>query len=429
MSSTFLSRARVAGALALVASLVGVATSIAPARAATIGGEKARIHALEAAIEHESLVIQGLVQKENDVRLRLQVVQAKVSAEKVKLTRDRKSQAAAAAHLRQVAMNTYIYAASGAANNPILGSQSASAAAEQQAYSGVASGMLSSAIASFKNAEYRTRTTESSLRTSEVRLSVDLSSLRSAQQQANGALAHLDSYLKGAKGNLVQLILARQARQRHLRVLAAERRQALLFKRRQAAARRKAAQAPAQPPATVPPSQPPAPPPPPPPTPSGAYTNPLSGISGLSPERVDQGVDYSGFGPIYAIGNGTVLSTVNSGWPGGTFIAYRLTSGPGAGLVVYAAEDIQPEVSVGQQVTAGTVLGQLYGGPDGIETGWADGSALGETMAMAYGQFSGANSTAFGYNFSQLLQSTGAPGGVLQNNPPTGNLPSGWPSW
>lgn len=429
MSSTFLSRARVAGALALVASLVGVATSIAPARAATIGGEKARIHALEAAIEHESLVIQGLVQKENDVRLRLQVVQAKVSAEKVKLTRDRKSQAAAAAHLRQVAMNTYIYAASGAASNPILGSQSASAAAEQQAYSGVASGMLSSAIASFKNAEYRTRTTESSLRTSEVRLSVDLSSLRSAQQQANGALAHLDSYLKGAKGNLVQLILARQARQRHLRVLAAERRQALLFKRRQAAARRKAAQAPAQPPATVPPSQPPAPPPPPPPTPSGAYTNPLSGISGLSPERVDQGVDYSGFGPIYAIGNGTVLSTVNSGWPGGTFIAYRLTSGPGAGLVVYAAEDIQPEVSVGQQVTAGTVLGQLYGGPDGIETGWADGSALGETMAMAYGQFSGANSTAFGYNFSQLLQSTGAPGGVLQNNPPTGNLPSGWPSW
>ncbi|MDA8356845.1 MAG: hypothetical protein M0Z95_11285 [Actinomycetota bacterium] len=50
-------------------------------------------------------------------------------------------------------------------------------------------------------------------------------------------------------------------------------------------------------------------------------------------------------------------------------------------------------------------------------------------MARDNGQFSGANSTAFGYNLSQLLVSVGAPGGVLQNNPPTGTLPSGWPQW
>ena len=52
----------------------------------------------------------------------------------------------------------------------------------------------------------------------------------------------------------------------------------------------------------------------------GTYGNPLRSIAGLSPERIDQGVDYHGYGPIYALGNGVILSVYNSGWPGGTFI-------------------------------------------------------------------------------------------------------------
>jgi hypothetical protein len=106
-----------------------------------------------------------------------------------------------------------------------------------------------------------------------------------------------------------------------------------------------------------------------------------------------------------------------------------LGDGPAGGLVIYAAEDIDPMVSVGQSVTAGTVLGTMYEGPDGIETGWADPSGDGTTMASDAGQFSGANSTAFGENASQLLASLGAPPGVVQNDPPTGDLPPGWPTW
>jgi hypothetical protein len=151
-------------------------------------------------------------------------------------------------------------------------------------------------------------------------------------------------------------------------------------------------------------------------------------VSELSPERIDQGVDYSCFGPIYAIGYGTVLSTVNGGWPGGTYITYRLASGPATGLVVYAAEDIEPLVHVGENVTPETVLGTVYEGPDGIETGWAD-NGTGDTMARDAGQFYGWNSTAFGANFSQLLVSLGAPGGIPQNNPATGVVPSDWPTW
>jgi hypothetical protein len=161
----------------------------------------------------------------------------------------------------------------------------------------------------------------------------------------------------------------------------------------------------------------------------GAYYDPLRSVKALYPERVDQGVDYSGYGPIYAIGDGVVLSVTNSGWPDGTFIAYRLTDGPAAGLTVYAAEDILPSVTLGEQVTSSTVLGDIFEGPDGIETGWASYAGTGATMAWGAGQFDGSNSTAFGYNFSQLLSSLGAPPGVLQNDPATGNLPPGWPQW
>src|SRR5207237_2954334 len=118
---------------------------------------------------------------------------------------------------------------------------------------------------------------------------------------------------------------------------------------------------------------------------AGGYANPLRDITALTPERIDQGVDYAGFGSIYAIGNGVVLNTVQGGWPGGTFIAYRLTDGPARGLVVYAAEDIEPSVQVGDTVTPNTALGHRYAGPGGREMGWAGGDALGNTMARSYG--------------------------------------------
>jgi len=190
------------------------------------------------------------------------------------------------------------------------------------------------------------------------------------------------------------------------------------------------------PPTTLPPTstttQPPPPPPttmPVPPPSASGYVNPLRSLAALFPERIDQGVDYSALGDIFPIGNGVVLNTVNGGWPNGTFITYQLQDGPAAGLIVYAAEDIQPLVQVGQEVTPSTPLGVVFEGGSGIETGWAAPPGNGYTMAAEADQFDGSNSTAFGANFSQLLVSLGAPGGILQNDPPTGSLPSGWPTW
>ena len=70
----------------------------------------------------------------------------------------------------------------------------------------------------------------------------------------------------------------------------------------------------------------------------------------------------------------------------------------------------------------------VYSNSYGIETGWADGSRLPDTMAHTYGQYDGSNSTAFGDNFSRFLQSVGAPGGIL-SSAPSGSVPASWPRW
>jgi type II secretory pathway pseudopilin PulG len=296
--------------------------------------------------------------------------------------------------------------------------------------------------------QYRTASTESALRTERARTFATLRLLVSARAQAQDAISVDEAILSHVNANLLSLVTAANERREAAEEQEAEQEAAAAA----AAAQQQATTTTARPvttttaprrvtTTTAPPTVTtttvpvttttvPAPTPPSSPQPgTGGYTNPLRAINGLAPERIDQGVDYGGYGPIYALGDGVVLSTVNAGWPGGTFITYQLSSGPGSGLLVYAAEDIDPSVQVGQTVTPSTVLGQMYEGPDGIETGWADPSALGSTMAAEYGQFSGSNSTAFGYNFSQLLSALGAPGGVLQNNPPTGYLPAQWPQW
>ena len=161
---------------------------------------------------------------------------------------------------------------------------------------------------------------------------------------------------------------------------------------------------------------------------TAGYVNPLAHIQHLQPERIDMGVDYSGQGAIVAIGAGQITTVSNAGWPNGTFIEEKLTSGPYAGKDWYYAENITPSVQVGQTVTAGEPLGQMFGG---IETGWSVGDG-GTTLAASVGQIpssgdAGAWSTAAGASASRLLQSLGAPPGVMQPGGPHGTMPAGYP--
>jgi len=164
---------------------------------------------------------------------------------------------------------------------------------------------------------------------------------------------------------------------------------------------------------------------------TSGYVNPLADIQNLHPERIDMGVDYSGHGTIIAIGAGQISSIHNAGWPNGTFIEERLSSGPYAGKDWYYAEDITPTVQPGQTVTAGEPLGQMFQGPDGIETGWSVGTG-GTTLAASLGEQDpvgnpGDWSSAAGASASRLLQSLGAPPGVMQPGGPHGTMPAGYP--
>lgn len=168
-----------------------------------------------------------------------------------------------------------------------------------------------------------------------------------------------------------------------------------------------------------------------------AYVNPFSGISNLVPERVDQGVDFAGSGPITAIGNGIVKTVADnpssSGWPGlGGYVSYQLTDGPAAGDIVYVAEDIKPTVQAGEQIQAGQQIAQMYNSGTGIEIGWASGNgtaALSSTPAGGGISAAGPFPTNLGLNFDQLLISLGVKEAPNYNSKGYGNIPSGIPSW
>jgi len=161
------------------------------------------------------------------------------------------------------------------------------------------------------------------------------------------------------------------------------------------------------------------------------YRNPLRGISSLIPERIDEGVDFGGSGPVYALGDAVITNATgnSAGWPGGGWITYQLTDGPDAGLMVYVAEDVTPAVQVGQHVSASTVIASMFAGGDGIETGWAQPSGLSaESQLPEAGGISGTGPfpTRIGVNFDELLQSLGVPAAPNRTQPAYGLIPASY---
>jgi hypothetical protein len=141
----------------------------------------------------------------------------------------------------------------------------------------------------------------------------------------------------------------------------------------------------------------------------------------VTPERIDQGVDYAGSGALIAIGDATItyLATSDTGWPG-AFIEYRLRSGPEAGCYVFYAEGVIPigGLYAGETVRRGQAIATIDpDNPAGIEIGWGAGEGT-KTYAAKMGQWSTKAEednipTAAGMSFSSLIASLGgAPGRV-----------------
>lgn len=160
------------------------------------------------------------------------------------------------------------------------------------------------------------------------------------------------------------------------------------------------------------------------------YVNPLS--PGLQSGRVDMGVDYTGSGNLFAMGDGEIVNTKNSEWPGGTFIGLKLDQPIQGQQFVYYAENITPKVKVGQRVKAGQVIGHANGTYPYIEIGFAAPPGTGQTQALATGQAAlgqsqgdpGKFSTGYGVLMSQVIQSLGGKGGIISAGGIQGDAPS-----
>jgi phage-related protein len=166
------------------------------------------------------------------------------------------------------------------------------------------------------------------------------------------------------------------------------------------------------------------------------YRNPLPGNSyGVS--RIDQGVDFTGPGPVAAIGAGQVqhVATGNTGWgppagpAPGLFMTYRLSTGPLAGSSVYVAEGANPVVRVGQRIAAGQHIATMNG--SSIETGFANSSgtgALSQTAAAASGNWQNSpGGTAVGQLFEELLLAVGVKRAPNFGKPAAGKIPGNLP--
>jgi hypothetical protein len=164
-------------------------------------------------------------------------------------------------------------------------------------------------------------------------------------------------------------------------------------------------------------------------TPNQRYCNPYRDITSLVQERIDQGVDYGGAGPIYAMGPGTIDVYKNrndTGWPGGTFVSYKVTAGPAAGKEIYLAENIDLNASLQSLsfVYNGTVLGTLVDASPDSESGWG---VAGEGITAEYSCYTEGCDTPLGDNFNALLVCLKTPPGV----PGTGGCcpqPTGYPT-
>jgi murein DD-endopeptidase MepM/ murein hydrolase activator NlpD len=132
-----------------------------------------------------------------------------------------------------------------------------------------------------------------------------------------------------------------------------------------------------------------------------AYVSPfLSAASG----RIDQGVDFTGVGPIAAVGDARILQTGAPGWPEGGGVLYQLLDGSRAGQVIFVYEGIEATVHAGEHVSAGERIGTFVAGGS-IEMGFADAQGV----PLSHAEYHEGAETTWGREMARFLTGLGGP--------------------
>jgi murein DD-endopeptidase MepM/ murein hydrolase activator NlpD len=119
--------------------------------------------------------------------------------------------------------------------------------------------------------------------------------------------------------------------------------------------------------------------------------------------RIDQGVDFTGAGPILAIGDAQILATGAPGWPEGGGVLYRLLDGPEAGRVIFVFEGVQATVQAGQHVSAGQQIASFVEGGS-IEIGFADENGV----PLSHAEYNEGDETVWGHRMADFLAGLGS---------------------
>ncbi len=120
--------------------------------------------------------------------------------------------------------------------------------------------------------------------------------------------------------------------------------------------------------------------------------------------RIDQGVDFTGTGPIAAVGDAVILSTGAPGWPEGGGVLYKLLNGPQAGQIIFVFEGAQATVKPGQRVSAGDQIATFVPGGS-IEMGFADANGV----PLSHAEYTEGVETVWGRRMATFLTGIGGP--------------------
>ncbi|MFI5027364.1 MAG: lytic murein transglycosylase [Solirubrobacterales bacterium] len=135
-----------------------------------------------------------------------------------------------------------------------------------------------------------------------------------------------------------------------------------------------------------------------------AYVSPFLNAS---EGRIDMGVDFTGSGPIAAVGNARILRTGAPGWPEGGGVLYQLLDGPRAGEIIYVYEGVDATVRAGEKVGAGQQIANFRPGGS-IEMGFADAAGA-PLSAPIYHE---GDETAWGARMADFMAGIGSPSTV-----------------
>ena len=135
---------------------------------------------------------------------------------------------------------------------------------------------------------------------------------------------------------------------------------------------------------------------------ASSYVNPFALSTNVVTGRVDQGVDFTGQGPIVAIGDAIVLRTGAPGWPEEGGVLYQLLDGPLRGEVIFVYEGVDATVQPGQKVKAGEQIATFRPGGS-IETGFADTAGV----PLSHAEYYEGKVTESGLEAFSLLQALG----------------------